>query len=579
MGVVVAAMHVELDQRVALKFLLPQATVHEHVVARFAREAKAAAKIQSEHVARVLDVGTLPSGVPFVVMEFMEGEDLARILSRRGPLPVELAVGYLLETCEGMAEAHAMGIVHRDLKPANLFLATRPARRSVLKVLDFGISKSSFATSQGRLTKTSAVVGSPLYMSPEQLMSAKTVDVRSDIWALGVVLYELLTARMPFEADTLPEVIAAVMHRAHAPLHAARPEVPPGLEAVVDRCLSKEPTLRFANVAELARAVAPFGPPRSDLAVERVSQALGLDDLRPPPAERTAPFSLTTVRIAPPESVQPATTTEPLRPMSPFAPPIPAPPTAVEPSAELAIRPTLGPWQSPRGARVSGYDSTPTPSATTSRPPPPSPEPAWPASLRSGRRNAKATAAIVGVLVVLGVGTSLWRSAPPHDAASENSLNDTRSPQPPTPSVAPMASEAVATAAPPATAARAATGGNSAVPPQAKEASFFRPAPVRQALAPHSGSSGSSTAQEPASNGSMLAFLNIDSTPASLVLVDGASIGSTPKLRFPVPPGSHSVVFLGSGEGFRREVSVTVAAGESRDVVGSSLEDLLNSRK
>jgi serine/threonine protein kinase len=258
MGVVVAALHIELDQRVALKFLRPHATAHPHVVARFAREARAAAKIHSEHVVRVIDVGVLPTGAPYVVMEFMDGEDLARILLRRGPLSTEVATGYILETCEAIAEAHALGIVHRDLKPANLFLARRTGGRPIVKVLDFGISKSLSASSQGQLTKTTAVVGSPLYMSPEQLMSAKSVDVRSDIWALGVVLYELLTARMPFEGDTLPEVIAAVLHREHEPLRSVRPELPPALDAIIQRCLAKDLTGHFANMDEFAAAVATF---------------------------------------------------------------------------------------------------------------------------------------------------------------------------------------------------------------------------------------------------------------------------------------------------------------------------------
>ena len=279
MGVVVAAMHLDLDQRVALKFLLPAAAHRPDVAARFGREARSAAKIRSEHVAKVLDVGTLADGAPYMVMEYMDGEDLERLLRRGGPLPVPLAITYVLQATEAIAEAHALGIVHRDLKPANLFLAQRPSGEPIIKVLDFGISKSTQATDQAHMTKTSAILGSPLYMSPEQMASAKSVDTRSDIWAIGVVLYELLTQRTPFPADTMPELVAAILQRVHEPLRQLRPDVPPGLEAALDRCLEKDPARRYQNVAEMAAAFAPFGPPRSEVSVERILHVVGGADL------------------------------------------------------------------------------------------------------------------------------------------------------------------------------------------------------------------------------------------------------------------------------------------------------------
>jgi serine/threonine-protein kinase len=274
MGVVVAAMHIDLEQRVALKFLLAEATSHPEVAARFAREAKAAAKIQSEHVAKVLDVATLPNGSPYMVMEFMDGEDLEHVSRKVGPMPPPVAVGYILQACEAIAEAHAVGIVHRDIKPANLFLARRPNGDAIVKVLDFGISKSNMSTSQASLTRTSAILGSPLYMSPEQMASAKSVDTRSDIWALGVVLYELLAQRPPFPADTMPELIAAVLQGQPDPITNARPDVPPELAAAIHHCLEKDPARRFQNVAEFAGALAPFGPPRSEVSVERIHHVL-----------------------------------------------------------------------------------------------------------------------------------------------------------------------------------------------------------------------------------------------------------------------------------------------------------------
>jgi serine/threonine-protein kinase len=274
MGIVVAATHVALNQRVAIKFLLPAALGNPQTIERFAREARAAVQIQSEHVARVIDVGTLPTGSPYMVMEFLEGSDLADAVEKGGPMPIAQAVGYVLQACEALAEAHALGIVHRDLKPANLFLARRAGRDSIVKVLDFGISKTSEKGPSG-LTQTSAVMGSPYYMAPEQMMSSKDVDARSDIWALGIILYELLTGAPPFAADTMAEIVFMVTQRDPPPLGTKRADVPPQLATVIERCLSREPAQRYVNVAKLAAALAPFGPPRSEISVERISRVLG----------------------------------------------------------------------------------------------------------------------------------------------------------------------------------------------------------------------------------------------------------------------------------------------------------------
>jgi eukaryotic-like serine/threonine-protein kinase len=276
MGVVVAAFHMQLEQRVALKFLLPEAAKDEAVVQRFAREARAAAKIQSEHVARVLDVGTLETGAPYMVMEYLEGRDLDQVLRAGGPLLVADAVSYVLQACEAVAEAHAFGIVHRDLKPANLFLAERANGSKSVKVLDFGISKVLPGALAGdpSLTKTKAVMGSPMYMSPEQLRSSRDVDVRADIWAFGVILYELLSGRGPFASGTVPEIMAAILKDAPSPLREVRTDLPDGIETVVARCLEKEMENRYANVAELAVALLSFGPPGSEVSIERVSNVL-----------------------------------------------------------------------------------------------------------------------------------------------------------------------------------------------------------------------------------------------------------------------------------------------------------------
>jgi serine/threonine protein kinase len=289
MGVVVAAHHLQLDERVALKFLLPEASLNQEAMTRFAREAKAAVKIKSEHVARVIDVGTLETGAPYIVMEFLEGRDLAAWIHERGPLRIEQAIEFVLQASEAIAEAHSLGIVHRDLKPANLFVVRRNDGLDSVKVLDFGISKFAGSAGQHDMagTRTSVVMGSPYYMSPEQMRSAKDVDPTSDIWALGIILYELLSGRTPFMGDTFPEICIKVSTEPPPPLRQVRPEVPPALQAVVAKCLEKERRNRYRDVAELAFALQPFAPRRAATSIERISGILhGTKD--PPPAATAA---------------------------------------------------------------------------------------------------------------------------------------------------------------------------------------------------------------------------------------------------------------------------------------------------
>jgi serine/threonine protein kinase len=270
MGVVVAATQLELDRPVALKFLLPMVLERWDFVARFSREARAAAKLHGEHLARVLDVGNLPGGEPFIVMEYLDGQDVAKVLAARGPLPASEAVDYLLQASEAVAEAHALGIIHRDLKPSNLFLAKRAGGPPTIKVLDFGLSKFTRAEKEDNVTTESSILGSPAYMSPEQLLSSRTVGVGTDIWSLGVVLYELLTAQRPFTAERMPEFVAAILQSSPRPIDMQATPVPPGLQEIVRRCLEKDPARRFANVAQLATALAAYSPPSAAPCIQRI---------------------------------------------------------------------------------------------------------------------------------------------------------------------------------------------------------------------------------------------------------------------------------------------------------------------
>jgi serine/threonine protein kinase len=275
MGVVVAAQHLQLDMKVAIKFLLPGMLANQEVVGRFAREARAAVRITSEHVVRVLDVGTLDTGAPYMVMEYLEGGDLATWLNERGPLPIDQAVEFVLQACIAVADAHGLGIVHRDLKPANLFCIRRSDGHLVVKVLDFGISKITDASRASEphglsVTKLSSVLGSPYYMSPEQVQSARDVDTRTDLWSLGVILFELLTRTVPFQAEAFGELAVKIAVEAAPSLRRYRPEAPAALEAVILKCLEKDRHRRYLNVAELAMDLLPFAPRRAKASVERI---------------------------------------------------------------------------------------------------------------------------------------------------------------------------------------------------------------------------------------------------------------------------------------------------------------------
>jgi serine/threonine protein kinase len=296
MGIVLAARHLELDERVAIKFIRAEMQQVPGVLSRFAREAKAAVSIKSEHVAQVFDVGTAEGIGPYIVMEYLEGRDLCAVLELEGRMPIRRAVHYVMQACEALAVAHSAGITHRDIKPENLFL-TRQGDLERIKLLDFGISKATLTGTvfgdELSSTDNSCLLGTPLYMSPEQIRSTSDVDHRADIWSLGAVLYELITARSAFVADSVRQVWTRILDSSPTPLAAYCPEAPASLQAVIDRCLEKDPARRFQNVAELAVALLPFAPSRARLYAQRASSILGTtsDSILPSPMPSPLPMS------------------------------------------------------------------------------------------------------------------------------------------------------------------------------------------------------------------------------------------------------------------------------------------------
>jgi eukaryotic-like serine/threonine-protein kinase len=519
MGVVVAARHLRLEELVAIKLLLPEALADADAVRRFEREARAAVKIKSEHVARILDVGSLDNGAPFIVMEYLEGEDLAERLTRTGPFTVEDAIVLLLEACEAIAEAHALGIVHRDLKPANLFCVQGADGGTSIKVLDFGISKFTRAGARNSglgMTKTRAVMGSPYYMSPEQMESPRSVDARTDIWSLGIVLYQLLTAEVPFGGETLPQVCVNVATRPAPSFRRMRPDVPNGVEAIALRCLEKDPSKRFPTVAALAAALARFGPPRAQASLDRITrtwQKAGspLDD----------------------DGADP-------------------------PQARATDRPVTGPL------------------------------PSWGATAKSLRPRTRSIIGwTTGVLLVVAIGVTFVRQKPPTSPQKASAVLVT----PPNTEATPISrtsppsdlptrpmgssgprSESMAPTATPPSPPNAEMPSLPEVAPRAAAAPPTTPPHAPRPLAPLAPAAPVAEvnpyvpAPEVSKHASTAStcLLNLNAMPAATVVLDGKSLGYTPKMGVSVAPGEHRVYFRWQ-DGDKNE-AFTCSRGETKTI-------------
>jgi serine/threonine-protein kinase len=516
-GVVLAAYHLKLHERVALKLLLPEALANPEAVGRFEREARAAVKIKSEHVVRIIDVGQLDEGAPFIVMEHLEGEDLAARLARTGPLPVEEAVDFMMQACEAIAEAHGLGIVHRDLKPANLFCVRVNDGPPTIKVLDFGISKVLDAGLHGvgEVTKTSVVVGSPFYMSPEQMQAPRTVDVHTDIWSIGVILHELLTGNVPFGGETLPQIAVHVAKSQPPSLRLSRTDVPPGLEAVILKCLEKSAKKRFKSVADLAAALGRYGPRKALSSVDRIRLTFKNASERPFSISVPPEGDLAQQAAAGTSPSWGAATTRTIDVRSRRN-------IAAIAGAGALLAAVAGVWwiKSTTRADVTAavFASPSVHAAAESEPPPPSP----PADDPTRAYPVTPGARVAAVPPPTGTGS------PP--AAPRVRATDPKHAKP----AAPQAN----------------------VEPEAENAPLT--APVPRGVQPK----GEGTC--------LLNLVNLTSAPGTTIALDGNALGSGAKVATSVWAGTHSVVFR-SPDGQTRKTTVTCAPGDKKNVDARSI--------
>jgi serine/threonine protein kinase len=391
MARVFEVMHLQLGERAAIKVLRPEVAHMDGVVERFSREAKAMSRLKSEHVARVMDVGQLPGGEPYMVMELLEGSDLSEVVDAHGAFAPTDAVDIILQACEAIAEAHSRGIVHRDLKPSNLFLTHRADGTPSVKVLDFGISKfaGGDAADSMSLTHTRALLGSPLYMAPEQIASARDADERADQWGLGTILFEILASAPPFQAQTLRHLQFKILHEKPRSLREVNPSIPAALETAVLRCLAKDPEVRFPDLAAFARAIEPFASRRGVPYVERVggivTRAHSQDRAGTHPASRTQPAHA----VTPPGAQR----TQPM--IS----------SGVEHPTEAALAPTFD--VSENGSPLGGPAAAPLERTRG----------AWGSTQKKRRAGPRIGLAVVGTLGVLATGWYLLVSGQPPASA------------------------------------------------------------------------------------------------------------------------------------------------------------------
>lgn len=324
MGQVLAARHIKLGTTVAIKAVHPELANDSQAVARFLREAQAMARLASEHTVRVYDVGELAGGVPYMIMEHLEGRDLGALLVERGPLPVPLALEYVRQACDALIEAHAAGIIHRDVKPQNLFVTRRANGTELVRVLDFGLAKP-MQNGAHQLTRAGCVIGTAQYMAPEQILANGVIDARTDVWGVGATLFRLLTRQYPFQEANPAMAVAAILTRAPARVQMLRPDVPDAVAALVDRCLSRDQAQRFQSVTELAFAIdrarmAPATPSQPFIPVPHSSPAAHSSS----PASHSSPAI--SVRTSAPMLMRPVVPT-PRAPHAPGAPGMPGMPS------------------------------------------------------------------------------------------------------------------------------------------------------------------------------------------------------------------------------------------------------------
>ncbi len=350
MGSVWVAEHQTLRMQVAVKFMAERLAEDREYVERFAREAMASAQIKSPHVVQVFDSG-VADGTPYIVMELLEGEDLRTRLARTGPIAVRDAAHVVVQLARALSKAHAAGIVHRDIKPDNIFLVEHDGE-PFIKVLDFGVAKHAAQDAEFGMTETGAMVGTPHYMSPEQILSARRVDHRADLWSVGVVMYRALTGAVPFQGETLGAVCIAIERATFVPVSQRRPDVSPAVDSWFSRALAREPIQRFQSAKEMAEsfvAVADDGAHTS--AVFRAPQASlpPVGAPLPPPPSASNPWGTNptnpALAVAPVPHISSTALPAPQVPnlgtsVMPPAPPGPPPP--LEPPAPPMLSPA---WQ------------------------------------------------------------------------------------------------------------------------------------------------------------------------------------------------------------------------------------------